>query len=581
MSYLVLARKWRPLCFETLVGQDHVVRALAHALDNQRLHHAYLFTGTRGVGKTTLARIFAKALNCEKGISSRPCGVCRSCQEIDTGRFIDYIEMDAASNRGVDEMTRLLEQAVYAPTVAKFKVYMIDEVHMLTTHAFNAMLKTLEEPPGHVKFLLATTDPQKIPATVLSRCLQFNLRQMSVPAIISHLDDVLQQEHVPHETSALGLIANAACGSMRDALSLTDQAIAYSAANITEEAVRSMLGTVDQRYLIRLLQAVKANDTSAVIAIAEEIQSRSLSYSAALADLASLLAQIALFQSLGSNSENKSFHTIDSEIAQLALEFPADFIQLLYSIALHSRAELVLMPDEYAGFVMACLRLLAFAPEKIRHTSLPGSILKKVVQEKQVDLSSDLGIASLPSRTDSNVLEDSTGSKQLVASNNLNQDLTESSSVLVNSLTPLSSPTEPITSETKLTLVTCLSSLNAENWPQVVAQLGIKGIAAQLAQQSELVIVEGNILHLRVAARPLAEAPIIDKLTSALSQFFSQPVMLKVEIGATNKTAHIADRTQRAQQHQLREQSLQADPFVQKIIQVFDAQVLPESISSN
>ncbi len=260
MTYQVLARKWRPKDFASLVGQEHVVRALTHALDGGRLHHAYLFTGTRGVGKTTLSRIFAKALNCETGVTSTPCGVCRACREIDEGRFVDYVEMDAASNRGVDEMAALLERAVYAPVDARFKVYMIDEVHMLTNHAFNAMLKTLEEPPAHVKFILATTDPQKIPVTVLSRCLQFNLKQMPAGHIVSHLEHILGEEHVPFDAQALRLLARAADGSMRDALSLTDQAIAYSANQVTEEAVRGMLGALDQSYLIRLLDALADGD---------------------------------------------------------------------------------------------------------------------------------------------------------------------------------------------------------------------------------------------------------------------------------------------------------------------------------
>ncbi|MEK7694155.1 MAG: DNA polymerase III subunit gamma/tau, partial [Pseudomonadota bacterium] len=270
MSYQVLARKWRPRDFTTLVGQEHVVRALTHALEQQRLHHAYLFTGTRGVGKTTLSRILAKALNCtgpdgNGGITAQPCGQCKACTEIDSGRFVDYIEMDAASNRGVDEMAQLLDKAIYAPTAGRFKVYMIDEVHMLTNHAFNAMLKTLEEPPEHVKFILATTDPQKIPVTVLSRCLQFNLKQMPPGHIVSHLDHILAQEGISHDGSALRLLAQAAHGSMRDALSLTDQAIAYSAGQVSEEAVRGMLGAIDQSYLVQLLDALAAEDGATML----------------------------------------------------------------------------------------------------------------------------------------------------------------------------------------------------------------------------------------------------------------------------------------------------------------------------
>ncbi|MFY3698423.1 DNA polymerase III subunit gamma/tau [Achromobacter xylosoxidans] len=357
MTYLVLARKWRPRSFDTLVGQDHVVRALTHALDTQRLHHAWLFTGTRGVGKTTLSRILAKSLNCETGITSKPCGVCRACTEIDAGRFVDYLELDAASNRGVEEMTQLLEQAVYAPGAGRFKVYMIDEVHMLTGHAFNAMLKTLEEPPPHVKFILATTDPQKIPVTVLSRCLQFNLKQMPADSIVGHLQAVLGEEQVGFEVPALRLIGQAASGSMRDALSLTDQAIAYSAGNLTEDAVRGMLGTIDQRHLVRLLDALSTGDAKGVLAVADELATRGLSYAGALADLAVLLSRVAIEQRVSGVTPAED--PLVADIARLAQTLHPDAVQLFYSVAVHSRGELTLAPDEYAGFIMACLRMLA------------------------------------------------------------------------------------------------------------------------------------------------------------------------------------------------------------------------------
>lgn len=357
MTYLVLARKWRPRSFDTLVGQDHVVRALTHALDTQRLHHAWLFTGTRGVGKTTLSRILAKSLNCETGITSKPCGVCRACTEIDAGRFVDYLELDAASNRGVEEMTQLLEQAVYAPGAGRFKVYMIDEVHMLTGHAFNAMLKTLEEPPPHVKFILATTDPQKIPVTVLSRCLQFNLKQMPADSIVGHLQAVLGEEQVGFEVPALRLIGQAASGSMRDALSLTDQAIAYSAGNLTEDAVRGMLGTIDQRHLVRLLDALSTGDAKGVLAVADELATRGLSYAGALADLAVLLSRVAIEQRVSGVTPAED--PLVADIARLARTLHPDAVQLFYSVAVHSRGELTLAPDEYAGFIMACLRMLA------------------------------------------------------------------------------------------------------------------------------------------------------------------------------------------------------------------------------
>ncbi|CAN7488393.1 DNA polymerase III subunit gamma/tau [Massilia sp. LjRoot122] len=365
MSYQVLARKYRPKNFETLVGQEHVVRALTHALKTGRLHHAYLFTGTRGVGKTTLSRILAKSLNCvgpdgRGGITAEPCGVCEACRAIDAGRFVDYIEMDAASNRGVDEMAQLLEQAVYAPSNARFKVYMIDEVHMLTNHAFNAMLKTLEEPPPHVKFILATTDPQKIPVTVLSRCLQFNLKQMPPGHIVGHLENILGQEGVSFEQPALRLLAQGAHGSMRDALSLTDQAIAYAAGQVTLDAVQGMLGALDQSYLVRLLDALLAQDGADLMAVADEMASRSLSYNGALQDLGTLLHRIALAQSVPAAVPQDLPELND--ILRLAQAFDAQEVQLYYQIAVHGRNEIGLAPDEYAGFTMTLLRMLAFRP---------------------------------------------------------------------------------------------------------------------------------------------------------------------------------------------------------------------------
>ncbi|AWI77093.1 DNA polymerase III subunit gamma/tau [Parazoarcus communis] len=361
MSYQVLARKWRPKSFGTLVGQEHVVRALSHALTTGRLHHAWLFTGTRGVGKTTISRILAKALNCETGITAEPCGVCDACRAIDADRFPDYVEMDAASNRGVDDMAALLDKAVYAPVQGRYKVYMIDEVHMLTGHAFNAMLKTLEEPPEHVKFILATTDPQKIPVTVLSRCLQFNLKQMPQGSIVDHLSGVLAAEEVVFESGALRHIAKAANGSMRDALSLLDQAIAHGAGKVLEEPVTHMLGTVGDDHLHALLDALAAGDVAAMLAVADGMEARSLSFDAALQALASMLGRIALFQfapgAIADEVERQ-------RLAPHAEKFDAEFLQLAYQIAIHGRDELALAPDEYTGFSMTLLRLHAFRPDQ-------------------------------------------------------------------------------------------------------------------------------------------------------------------------------------------------------------------------
>jgi len=366
MSYLVLARKYRPRSFEELVGQEHVVQALANALTQQRLHHAYLFTGTRGVGKTTVSRLLAKSLNCtgpdgQGGITAHPCGVCEACRDIDAGRFVDYVELDAASNRGVEEISQLLDQSVYKPVVGRFKVYMIDEVHMLSNTAFNAMLKTLEEPPEYLKFVLATTDPQKVPVTVLSRCLQFNLRPMAPQTVHEHLQRVLADEHVPVDAGSLRLLARAARGSMRDGLSLADQAIAFGAGELKEAGVRQMLGAVDRSHVIALIDALAASNGPEVVAIADRLRAQGLSASGTLEDLASLLQQMAVERAAPGSADAADPET--PEMQRVARLLPSDEIQLMYSMALHGRAELGLAPDEYGGLVMVLLRMLSFRPE--------------------------------------------------------------------------------------------------------------------------------------------------------------------------------------------------------------------------
>ena len=509
MTYQVLARKWRPRNFAALVGQEHVVRALTHALEQQRLHHAYLFTGTRGVGKTTLARILAKALNCETGITPTPCGKCTACLEIDAGRFVDLIEVDAATNTRVDEMRQLLDNAVYAPTRGRFKVYVIDEVHMLSTSAFNAMLKTLEEPPEHIKFVLATTDPQKIPVTVLSRCLQFNLKQMPAAAITAHLERVLKEEGVPAEAPALRLVAHAARGSMRDALSLVDQAIAYSAGNLAEASVREMLGTVDTGHLLDVLGAIERRDAGAVLAIADGMEARSLSFENALGELARILHRIALAQAA---PDAVPEDTPDRErVLALARSLDPEDVQLYYQIALQGRQDLPLAPDESAGFTMALMRMLAFAPMEPGAAASAGSAPRVA----KVEPASDGPRPVKTGRFD--------GDWPAVA---------------------------------RALRVTGAAKQLAERSELV----SFAADALELAVGSE--------------SRALADKAYVDKLKAALADHFGRPLALTVKVGAVNgrSAAAIAESERRAREESATAR-IDADPFVQELVAGFDATV--------
>ncbi|AZY48426.1 DNA polymerase III subunit gamma/tau [Bordetella avium] len=638
MTYLVLARKWRPRSFDTLVGQDHVVRALTHALDTQRLHHAWLFTGTRGVGKTTLSRILAKSLNCETGITSKPCGVCRACTEIDAGRFVDYLELDAASNRGVEEMTQLLEQAVYAPGAGRFKVYMIDEVHMLTGHAFNAMLKTLEEPPPHVKFILATTDPQKIPVTVLSRCLQFNLKQMPPESIVGHLQAVLGQEQIGFEVPALRLIGQAASGSMRDALSLTDQAIAYSAGNLTEEAVRGMLGTIDQRHLVRLLDALTAGDARSVLAVADELSTRGLSYTGALADFAVLLSRVAIEQRVAGATPGDD--PLAQDIARLAANLHPDAVQLFYSVAVHSRSELSLAPDEYAGFVMACLRMLALngeagpatqieAPRAASPAPVAVPVAKAVDAVRPAEAPVGTAepppaVAAVPAPAEPApaaaapepavlppweeapvaVAEDAVVPQEAAPAQAVKNDSPPSwvEELIPDDAQEAYAPQaytqdpdddfETLAVEAPAPVVprvappraprqsrARLSDMSAQNWPDLAARLPVTGLAAELARQSEWAGVQGDAVMLRVAVRTLAESESRVRLQTVLCEHFGQGLRLEIEVGSTgDATAHAVARIERAARQQAAEDAVAADPFVQALINDFGGHVVPGSV---
>jgi DNA polymerase-3 subunit gamma/tau len=531
MSYLVLARKYRPRRFDQLVGQEHVVRALTHALEQQRLHHAYLFTGTRGVGKTTLSRILAKALNClgadgQGSITATPCGVCAACTAIDAGRFVDYVEMDAASNRGVEEMTSLLDKAVYAPSAARFKVYMIDEVHMLSNHAFNAMLKTLEEPPPHLKFILATTDPQKVPVTVLSRCLQFNLKQMPPAHIVEHLAQILPEENVGFEPNALRLLAQAAQGSMRDALSLTDQAIAYAAGQVTEASVRAMLGAVDTGYVIQLLEALQAEDAARVLALAEQMATQSLSLSTALQELALLLQRIALTQKVP-DALPDDLPEADS-IRRLAQQFDPEEVQLHYQIALTGRQDLPLAPDEWAGFTMTLLRMLAFRPTRLSTAA-----------------------ATTQTAATSVALNAMRKPAPLLAPRNV-------STVVAPKV------------ETEL-------DFNGD-WTVLVDELDIKGLARELARQSELIRYENKTFYLRVANTALTQAAQLDKLAEALSQRLGVVVKVRTELGGVHQTVAARDDASARQRQQEAEQAFMNAPVVKTLIEKYGAKVVPGSI---
>lgn len=641
MSYQVLARKYRPKSFDTLVGQEHVVRALTHALEQKRLHHAYLFTGTRGVGKTTLSRILAKSFNCQGedgngGITAQPCGKCDACTAIDAGRFVDYIEMDAASNRGVDEMAQLLEQAVYAPSNARFKVYMIDEVHMLTNHAFNSMLKTLEEPPEHVKFILATTDPQKIPVTVLSRCLQFNLKQMPPGHIVSHLDNILGQEGIAFDGTALRLLAQAAHGSMRDALSLTDQAIAYAAGKVTLEAVQGMLGALDQSYLIRVLDALAAKDGAGLLAVADDMATRSLSYNAALQDLGSLLHRIALAQTVPAALPEDLPERPD--ILRLAQAFDAEEIQLFYQIAVHGRNELSLAPDDYAGFSMTLLRMLAFRPgiggAEPRPASSPVSVAAPAARPSPAVVQS-LASAAPPAAAVSSAPANSPPARPPAGMSPARAALEAARNggklppgVVVAPVnppqpanppapqakaaapapwdeTPIALPgedepagetaqkkTEPEPpAEPELTPLVILPPLKLQavpelgwdgNWPALAASLPVRGVSQQLAQQSELIRCEGTgdvfEFTLRIPLETLCSAGSVDKLAAALSQHFGKTIRVVTEIGAVEQTANAHAMADRAARQREAEETVQRDPFVQALMREFGATIVPGSI---
>ena len=529
MSYQVLARKWRPANFQQMVGQEHVVQALVNALDGNRLHHAYLFSGTRGVGKTTVARIFAKSLNCERGISAQPCGECASCNEIDEGRSVDLIEIDAASRTGVDDMRELLDNVQYAPTRGRFKIYLIDEVHMLSRHSFNALLKTLEEPPDHIKFLLATTDPQKVPVTVLSRCLQFSLKRMSREQILSHLQYLTEQESIETEAAALAQLAGAADGSMRDALSLLDQAIGYGGGAVMLSAVEPMLGSLSHDNLLRLLEALSQQDASSLLREARGVIEHNPDYQRVCADMIELLQSTALYQADSRLVAEASF---DAELLEsFAARWSAEEIQLYYQILLQGRQDLLIAPDAAAGFEMLMLRLFAFVPEN-ETLSEPAALKKKPEIKPEV-------VTEAPSKAVSDIAHP-------VAADD-------------------DSP-QPVFS----------------NWATLVYELGLDGLAQEIVANSVAKSFDDNRLQLVLPAeiQELLNDVNQDEIQQALEQKLGVSLSLDWQAGETlpGTTPLQAREDRRQQEREAAIDAIREDAVVKKLQTVLAAELDEASV---
>jgi len=518
MSYLALARKWRPRSFGELVGQEHVRQALVNALDSGRIHHAFLFTGTRGVGKTTIARIFAKSLNCERGVTSTPCGECSACREIDEGRFVDLIEVDAASRTKVDDTRELLENVQYLPTRGRCKVYLIDEVHMLSAHSFNALLKTLEEPPPHVKFLLATTDPQKLPVTVLSRCLQFNLKRLPAELIAGRLRHILEAEGVAAESAAVQLLARAADGSLRDGLSLLDQILAFGAGRVTEADARAMLGTVARQDVARLADRLAALDAQGLMQVVAEIDEFAPDYADLLDALAALLQKVALRQAVPDLPEDERHDA--GLVAGLASRMAAEDVQLCYQIAILARRDLELAPDPRAGMEMALLRMLAFRP-----AGAEGGARN-----------AQAGAAP----------RGATGAGTAAAA-------------------PAAAMPPPA---------------QAGEWPELLARLELQGAARQLAGHCQLVERDGS--HFRFQLDPRAQSLCTrqqeERLAAALGKLMGGAVSIEIEVGGAQDTPARREEQARDERLEQARAAIERDPNVRALRDRFGAVVQPDSI---
>lgn len=586
MSYQVLARKWRPRSFPEMVGQEHVLKALINALDHGRLHHAYLFTGTRGVGKTTIARILAKSLNCEQGVSANPCGVCSACVEIDEGRFVDLIEVDAASRTKVEDTREILDNVQYAPTTGRYKVYLIDEVHMLSGHSFNALLKTLEEPPEHVKFLLATTDPQKLPVTILSRCLQFSLKAMSPDKIVGHLKYVLEQEQVGFDEAGLWALARAADGSMRDAMSLTDQAISFGGGNVSDTDVSAMLGTIDRKYVAQLLQGLSGGDGPAMLDIIASMAEQAPDFGAVLADLIEALHRIAIAQ-MAPEALDDSDGQRDMLVA-IAQAMTAEDVQLCYQTALLGRRDLPLAPDMRSGFEMILLRMLLFKPAGI--AAEPGDSAREGSPAKKP--ASDGGLAAAPSLSKSKPISSGASSVNHSAPaqpieapvvpsepQRPRADITQEAAQDVNSTQQVNSNSTQKAERPQDTQNT--TDQGSQSWAEVIKALQINEALANFARNCSLESRSDSAwtLHLHPKNELLFQSQRAAQMETAISAFVGKPVKLSI---------NIAEPTQMTPQEQITarnkallneaEQSLLNDPFVKILQERFAANLDRESL---
>ncbi len=578
MSYVVLARKYRPRNFAQMAGQEHVVRALGNALKQQRLHHAYLFTGTRGIGKTTVSRILAKSLNClgadgQGGITDQPCGVCSACTQIDDDRFIDYIEMDAASNRGIDEVRDMIERAAYKPSVGRFKVFMIDEAHQLTKDAFSALLKTLEEPPEYLKFVLATTDPEKMLPTVLSRCLQFNLRPMAPETVRTHLTQVLQAEGVAHDEGALQLLSRAARGSMRDALSLTDQAIAYGGGQFDESVVRAMLGLADGDAAATLLATLAQRDGAAMLATVQDLRERGASFDSTLEQMAAVLQQMAVEQAVPGALPDDEPQT--ASVRDLAGRFSSEETQLLYSLVLQGRQELALMSDEGAAFAMVLLRYLAFAPvaavsaapARAAPLRAPAPAVLSVPAPPRTARPVELPVQIAPT----------------VRAAEVPPPAAEPASMPINAARAQAArlAQEPVTAAAQ-----AVDLGLADRWNELVRGLidagSVSGLVRELAWQSVLISVapgDPAVWRIRVEHEALRSSGLRDKLAPALSQAAGQALTLELEAGVPASTPAQREAAERARRQRQAEHIIQGDPVVQELMAQFKtARIVPGSI---